>query len=56
MRADAPEKILVDRNADEVSCDGGLGPLGHPVVFYAFAGADTVRCGYCDRMFIRKPD
>lgn len=50
----APETITVDADADEVSCDGGGGALGHPQVWYAFEGRDTIECGYCDRVFVRK--
>ena len=48
-----PETITVDADTDEVSCDGG-GALGHPVVWYAFEGHDSVECGYCDRRFVKK--
>ena len=49
-----PEVIHVDPDADEVSCDGGGGPLGHPVVWYSFGGQDQVECLYCDRLFLKK--
>ena len=49
----APEIIKVAKNIDQVACDGGLGPLGHPVVFYSFDGGDKVICGYCDREFVK---
>ncbi|MCE7886766.1 MAG: zinc-finger domain-containing protein [Alphaproteobacteria bacterium PRO2] len=48
-----PEIIQVDDDADQVSCDGGGGALGHPKVWYAFDGADSVECGYCDRLFTK---
>ncbi len=48
-----PETIKFPADTDEVSCDGGLGPLGHPVVYYSFDGGDSVDCGYCDRVFTR---
>lgn len=48
------EKIFVNNDIDEVSCDGGGGALGHPVVWYAFDGQKSVECGYCDRVFIKK--
>ncbi len=54
MSAKAPEIISVPDDADQVSCDGGGGALGHPVVFYSFDGKDSVRCGYCDRLFVKK--
>ncbi|MES2728767.1 MAG: zinc-finger domain-containing protein [Pseudomonadota bacterium] len=50
----APETIAVSGDADQVSCDGGGGPLGHPLVYYTFDGSDTVTCGYCDRVFVRQ--
>ncbi len=53
--AQAPEIIEVPANTDQVKCDGGNGPLGHPVVWYSFADADRVECGYCDRLFLKKP-
>lgn len=51
-----PEVIVVAADVDEVRCDGGGGPLGHPVVWYSFDGALEVECGYCDRKFIKKTD
>ena len=48
-----PEIIVVDDDADEVSCDGGGGALGHPKVWYSFDGQDAVDCGYCDRLFMK---
>lgn len=55
MIAQAPEIIEVPANTDEVRCDGGGGALGHPVVWYSFDGTDRVECGYCDRLFLKKP-
>lgn len=50
----APEIIVVPQGTDEVKCDGGGGPLGHPVVWYSFDGAPSVECLYCDRVFLKK--
>lgn len=50
----APQTIIVDSDADQVSCDGGSGALGHPRVWYSFSGRDRLTCGYCDRVFIKK--
>lgn len=50
----APETILIDDDVDEVSCDGGGGALGHPMVWYTFDKQDAVSCGYCDRLFLKK--
>lgn len=54
MAVKPPEIIEVDEDADEVSCDGGGGALGHPKVWYVFEDLDMVECGYCDRAFIQK--
>lgn len=51
-----PETIAIVHNADEVSCDGGGGALGHPVVWYSFDGRDRVTCQYCDRLFVKDCD
>jgi uncharacterized Zn-finger protein len=49
-----PEMIIVPDNADEVSCDGGGGSLGHPKVWYIIDGAQNAECGYCDRVFVKE--
>lgn len=51
----APEIIKVDADVDEVVCDGGGGPLGHPQVWYSFDGQDETSCHYCGRKFIKNP-
>ena len=48
----APETILVE--SKRVSCDGGDGALGHPIVFYEMGDEDFVECKYCDRRFVLK--
>lgn len=53
-KAPRPETIRVDEDADQVSCDGGGGALGHPKVWYSFDGTDSVECGYCDRLFTKR--
>lgn len=53
MKTPAPETISVPADTDQVSCDGGGGPLGHPLVYYSFDGRDTVDCLYCDRCFVK---
>jgi uncharacterized Zn-finger protein len=53
VSAPAPETILVANDADQVSCDGGGGALGHPRVWYTFDKQDVVECGYCDRRFAK---
>ena len=45
-----PEEIVV--RTKRVACDGGGGPLGHPLVYMDMGEDDFVECGYCDRRFV----
>jgi uncharacterized Zn-finger protein len=47
------ETIKVSANVDEVVCDGGIGPLGHPQVWYVFDKTTEVSCHYCGRRFVK---
>ena len=47
-----PEVIYVEER--KVSCNGGGGALGHPIVWYEMGADDVVECKYCDRRFILK--
>ncbi|MBT3305512.1 MAG: zinc-finger domain-containing protein [Alphaproteobacteria bacterium] len=56
------ERIEVE--TDTAGCDGGGGPLGHPMVYLkivpqsnsgAGEGEGSVVCPYCSRQFVRKP-
>jgi uncharacterized Zn-finger protein len=51
MAYEPPETIKVYSNV--VSCDGGEGPLGHPLVYLNLGDDGQVECPYCDRLFIR---
>ncbi len=51
---DPPEVIRTSKR--RVSCDGGGGPLGHPLVFYTIGPEGFVDCRYCDRRFIFDAD
>ena len=47
------EVINVAHNVNQVVCNGGIGPLGHPQVWYSFDGKNEVSCHYCGRKFIK---
>ena len=49
-----PEIIYV--GTKRIACDGGEGALGHPRVFLEMGEADRVECGYCDRLYVYRPD
>jgi len=54
VATEPPEIIYVASR--RVACDGGLGALGHPRVYLEMGEEDRVECGYCDRLYIYKPD
>ncbi|MCU0837823.1 MAG: zinc-finger domain-containing protein [Rhodospirillales bacterium] len=47
---DVAETIAVDRHV--VACDGGGGPLGHPLVYLNLGAEGEVTCPYCSRHFV----
>lgn len=49
----APEVIV--SHSRRVKCDGGAGPLGHPVVYYTIGEEGAVECLYCDRRYVYEP-
>jgi uncharacterized Zn-finger protein len=47
----SPDKRIVHQG--ETSCDGGLGPLGHPKIYLKIdLKTKSVTCPYCSRQFI----
>ena len=52
--AQAVESIEVDDAT--VGCDGGGGPLGHPMVYLNLGPEGVVDCPYCSRRFLRRKD
>lgn len=46
------ETIHVDHVV--VGCDGGGGPLGHPMVYLSLEQRGWIDCPYCGRRFILK--
>ncbi|MBI1275193.1 zinc-finger domain-containing protein [bacterium] len=41
-----------DVDSPSVACDGGKGPLGHPMVYLDVAKHGEVTCPYCSRHYI----
>lgn len=52
MSIDPPETIEVETTV--VSCDGGGGAGGHPLVYLNMGDKRFVECPYCDRRFVLK--
>lgn len=46
------EVVITDRM--HVQCDGGNGPLGHPVEYLTLEKGGQTVCKYCDRRFVHK--
>lgn len=54
MRTTQPlETIEVETTT--VGCDGGVGALGHPLVYLTLGAEGRVDCPYCGRRFVAKP-
>ncbi len=50
-----PEPLeTVEVETPTVGCDGGGGPLGHPLVYLVLGREGSVDCPYCSRRFVRK--
>lgn len=47
---DVPETEEVTKT--RVSCDGGGGALGHPLVWLTIGASGYVECPYCDKRFV----
>lgn len=39
-----------------VACDGGGGPLGHPLVYLKIDDTGEIVCPYCSRRFVLAAD
>ncbi len=39
-----------------IACDGGGGALGHPKTWLDMGAENSVRCKYCDQVFVLDPD
>jgi len=49
-----PSEIIETQDV-EVSCDGGLWPLGHPRVYlHVDHGTGQIQCPYCSRLYVLK--
>lgn len=46
----APAETIITQSP-RLSCDGGKGPLGHPLVFLTVNQDSFVDCPYCGRHF-----
>lgn len=46
----------IEVTTEEIACDGGGGPLGHPKVYLHIDHDkdNSVTCGYCSRLFVLK--
>ncbi|MEM8772169.1 MAG: zinc-finger domain-containing protein [Pseudomonadota bacterium] len=53
--ARTPDPEVIYTNQRRISCDGGGGALGHPLVWYSLEDGEA-ECGYCDRKFIYRAD
>lgn len=45
---------LIEVETKSVACDGGGGPLGHPLTYYEIGAEGSTTCGYCGKKFVLK--
>ncbi|MCH2037877.1 MAG: zinc-finger domain-containing protein [Rickettsiales bacterium] len=45
---------IVETESPKVSCSGGEGSLGHPLVYLDMGDDDQIVCPYCSRVFVLK--
>lgn len=45
---------IIETENPVVKCDGGGGPLGHPVIYLNLGKEERVVCPYCSRCFVKK--
>ncbi len=45
-----PETIQISDST--IGCDGGGGPLGHPMVYLTLEDKGEIDCPYCGRRFV----
>ena len=48
---DLPELYV---SGGRIGCDGGGGPLGHPMTYYEIGADGVAVCGSCGKRFIRE--
>jgi len=46
------DREVVLTTHDHVACDGGGGPLGHPIEYMTLGGDGKVVCKYCGRRYL----
>lgn len=47
-----PSDEIVYTTSTKVSCDGGKGALGHPLVYLDMTGKQELLCPYCSKRFV----
>ena len=48
------DREVVVTDGLEVRCDGGNGPLGHPIEYMTLAKGGEVMCKYCGRRYLHE--
>lgn len=49
---DQRDRSSVEVTTRLVACNGGGGPLGHPLTYYEVGPEGVARCNYCDKEFV----
>jgi uncharacterized Zn-finger protein len=46
-------KVPIETTNSVLKCDGGGGPLGHPLIYLNLGKEKKIICPYCSRYFIQ---
>ena len=45
---------IIETDDSTVACNGGGGPLGHPLVYLNLGPENKIECPYCSRLFLMR--
>lgn len=54
VTAEQRDLPVIEVATKSVACDGGGGPLGHPLTYYEIGVEGFATCGYCGKKFVLK--
>jgi uncharacterized Zn-finger protein len=45
---------IIETDDSVVACNGGGGPLGHPLVYLNLGTKGQIECPYCSRLYVKR--
>jgi uncharacterized Zn-finger protein len=44
---------VMETKSSVIKCDGGAGPLGHPLIYLNLENEGKIICPYCSKCFVK---